>query len=299
MSLRRLLDGLPELCLDGDLLPAVGGLGDGFLDEIRAGDIRALGEAIRDRVGRERVADSLRRGRPLASYRADDHGHGAQRTFLEVSKRFFAEAIDDGLTARNPAAKLPNPTRQHLVRPLTGTEEQDLRTWIHYRRPDPELDELLVDYLIRTGLRREGVLTQTRDSQSPAQHTVTAFQKGSKPHRLPLSGSVIRRALTLAERRGATGRTAAGAPVTYRHLDHLFAQAARERIFGYHLPISTHWLRHTSTDRIQTATHDPILAAYWLNHSLAQFRVTGVYLREPSWADLCAAAEAAFGPLDD
>jgi hypothetical protein len=131
VSLRRLLDGLPELCLDGDLLPAVGGLGDRFLHEIRAGDIRALGEEIRGRVGRERVADSLCCGRPLASYRADGHGHGAQRTFLEVSKRCFAEAIDDGLTARNPAAKLPKPTRQRLVRPLTVTEEQDLRTWIH------------------------------------------------------------------------------------------------------------------------------------------------------------------------
>src|SRR4051812_20515962 len=51
VSLRRLLDGLPELCLDGDLLPAVPGLGDRFLDEIRAGDIRALGEEIRGRVG--------------------------------------------------------------------------------------------------------------------------------------------------------------------------------------------------------------------------------------------------------
>lgn len=307
VSLRRLLDGLPELRLDGygRVLAAVSGLGDRFLDDIRAGDVRALAQEIRDRVGAERVADAERRRTPLASYRCDDHGHGAQRTFLEVCKRFFAEAVEDQLVPRNPVAKLAKPQRQHVIRALTQAEEHALRCWIRYRRPDPELDVLLVDYLIRTGLRREGVLTQTRDSQSLSQHAVTAFQKGSKAHRVPLAASLMRRALALAEDRGATEpqhalfRTISGAPVTYRHLDGLFAQVQRERIFGHHVPVSTHWMRHTSTERIQTATHDPVLAAFWLNHSLVQFRVTAVYLSEPTWADLCAASEAAFGPLDN
>lgn len=305
VSLRRLLDGLPAEQLDGNWMPAVPGLGDRFLDDVRGGDIRALGEAIRDRVGLQLVARSRRHGRPLASYRADDHGHGAQRTFLEVAKRFYSEAVTDGLTPQNPALKLPKPGKQRLVRGLTQEEENIFQDWITHRRRDPELDLLLVDYFIRTAVRKEGVLGLTRDSQSLRSCAITAFQKGAKPHRVPLARSVIERALALAAERGATApgdllwRTATGQPVTSRHLDQLFAAARLERIFGEHLPVSTHWLRHTSTARIQAVSRHAVVPSYWLNHSLSGFGVTGPYLKKPTWDDLCAAAEAAWGPLRD
>ncbi|QWZ09673.1 tyrosine-type recombinase/integrase [Nocardioides panacis] len=258
--------------------------------------------------GHTRWRPPARQDAPLASYRADDHGQGAARNFAEATHRFFSEAVRDGHLCRSPTDGLGKPPQQHNRRPINAREEANLRAWICLRRRDPILDLLLLDLFIRSGSRREGILQLTVDGIDLVGCAIQVFQKNAKGQRIPVARSVLRRALELGRERGATEgpdrvlRQQHGAPVTRRYLDTLFHTAAAELAYGADgafVGVSPHWLRHTSTDRIRQATKDPFLSSFWMNHSMSQFGISSPYLTNPSWAELCVAAERAFGRLED
>lgn len=304
-TVRRALDGEPATRLHGVELPPVTGLGGVRLRALTQSQVQRLRDQVVDHVGAVQVAHAARTGRPLTSYRADDHGQGAGRNVVQVMHRILAEAQREQWLRVNAAEGVTPPRLHRERRPLVDDEVNRLHRWIDVARTDPELDHLIVDLLLHTGFRREGILGLTVDSADAVTCLVHSYQKGSVFHELPVTRSILRRACDLARDRVATTgsspllRRQSGDAVTRNYLQRLFRAAQHDHVWGQSMAVTPHWFRHTCRDRIRRATGDQLLAEMWIGHSVEGLGSGRAYLVLPGLPELRTAAAAAFGPLED
>lgn len=303
-SLRRLLDGESPRRVNGVTIEGYRGLGDQVAAGITTAQLTRFRDQVARHVGTAKVAHARAYDRPLPSYRPGDHGHGAARNFVQATKRVFAQAQEQGLLRADPARRLKEPPDRSLRRALEPRELSRLRRWISVERSDPELDELILDLLERTGARLDGLVGVRLGDIDVVGCLLHDCEKYGKQYTRPVARSVLLRLRALAERRGATHptdralRRRRGEPVTKKYVQDLFHTAYLHGVLPAHTPATAHWLRHTLVRAIGEAA-DEHVARSWAGHSPKSQGVTAVYQGPASLRQLRQVAETLFGPLED
>lgn len=86
-------------------------------------------------------------------------GRSARENAITGLRALFARAVDEGLITDNPASKVPKPARSpEPRRALNQDEIEELCEVTSTGGDDPELDMLIVRFLLESGARREGLL---------------------------------------------------------------------------------------------------------------------------------------------
>ena len=293
-----------------------------FLPTVSGGSLRAYGTYLR------RFADAFA-GRSLGSItttelkgfvmgvqraavehrghrRTSRDGRSAAESAITGLRALYRRAADDGLVTSNPAMALRKPARPRRTRtPLTADQLTELFEVTRSGGDDPELDTLLVRFLVESGARREGLLALRLRDIDPTRATVLLREKNDKDgSEQPLSPTLIAALRAFAANRGATSSEDAvfryrprrmgrvGQPLTSRRFDTLSKRWNAMLSFAAHTPVTAHVLRHTAIGLVE------IQAGYAVAREFArhvdQREVTTTYLQR-SIADVAAAVEALTG----
>lgn len=251
--------------------------GDRLLTDVTLTDLEVLRNALPDH-------DSTRR---RSNWR---NGYQAQRTAVQAWRKFFALAEGDRLVDENPAAACTMEARKASGRRgLTREEVTALYDVAGSGGNDPELDCLLLRFLLETGARRAGVLALTVARVDPKRQTVLLLEKGNQQRELPVSAVLMSSLLTMAEERGVsmTAKDAPvfryrnGAPLTRKRFNTLFERLQRDAPFPDAAHVSTHWMRHTALTWIERVGGEAVAAAF-AGHVPARNRITGLYTTAPA-----------------
>lgn len=239
------------------------------LAAVRLPDLQLLRDRTRFEVGQARVQAARQSGRRLASYDPDAHGHGAAENLVRATRRFFRNAVDDGLLESSPAAGLNAPRRpMPPERALTSAELAVLYRVASQTGDDPELDTRVVTFLRHTGCRREGALNLTLGAFRRDRPSVLVTEKFGESRELPLAVALIDDLVSFARARGARSgddavfRFRDGHPLTYRRFDTLFNRLDQYTDWSEALDVGAHWLRHTTITDVAAVAGLAVAAAY-------------------------------------
>ncbi len=216
------------------------------------------------------------------------HGVGAEEAFVLAARAAFAGAITAGLLRTNPATQVELPERPPSRRGALSCdqlEQAHLCLLAHSR--DPELDDLVFQFLRETACRRQGAIRLTRADLAPATRTVRLIEKYAKQRWIPISANLMDRLVVHASDRHHHGDL-----VLHRkdggHLNNKWFEGFARRIqqlpWSAELGVSAHWLRHTTITDLERIAGVRVAAAY-AGHSDGSFGVTGTYTK-PSPEDL-------------
>lgn len=216
-------------------------LGDRRLAELTAIDLASVVRAAGDRA---------RASHPEGS------GRSAEETCVSALRALTARAVAAGHLTADPAATLTKPRRARgRRRALDDSEIAQLADAVRLTSRDPGLDLLLVRFHLETGARRQGALNLRRVDLDVSRSTVWLREKHGDQREQPASPSLVA-ALDRLARGGATGvgervfRGLAGAPITARRYDTLFARARSVLGWDARTPVSAHVLRHTAITNV-------------------------------------------------
>lgn len=300
-DLRRILDGHPGTKNH----PPFEGLGDVPLADITARKLQELTAGVQARVGDEVVRARRHNGTPLTSWQPADNGLGAARNLVEALRAVFKVVHEDlRLVPINPARDLMAPPKNMNARQSVARYLAPVHTYIDRHRRDPDLDHRLLDCVIRTAYRREGLLDLRVGYLDPLACVARSPQKNHTVPRVPVARSVLLDWRDFAAQRGSTRPDnhvfcrRGGAPVTSRYIDGFVRELQQARAWGSDQPVSLHWLRTTTLDAI--AGKWGILAAKsWAGHSLSSLGAIGHYVEPLTHEQLRVIAEDLFGTLED
>lgn len=278
----------------------VGALGDRELDRINLVELESIRDAVRTKVGKERVRDALRQHRRLPSYDPDAYGTGAAENFVRATRFLFRYAVKTkNLVGENPAADLRAPTRPPVLRrPLTTDELEQIWHVATTTGDDPELDRRLLTFIRHTAARREGCLNLSLDHLDVARGTVTLAEKRGHVRVLPLQPAFAEDLVGFANSRGARQpgdrvfRHANGRDISRARFVMIFNRVDRHLGWTEPLKVGPHWIRHTTLADILAVSDVRVSEAY-AGHSPASLGTIGLYTR-PTPDDLRAAYDAVF-----
>ena len=148
--------------------------------------------AIARRVGVKAglVANRRRAQRGLVAKRAD--GNGAEETCVGALRSLYGTAV--AWTGANAASEVTKPRRSAASRrPLRDFELLELVHLTETSGNDPQLDALIVELGIATGVRREGVYTLTVGQIEPHSQIINLRDKYKTTQPAPVSADLIRR----------------------------------------------------------------------------------------------------------
>lgn len=216
------------------------------------------------------------------------HGIGAQEAMVLAARAAFAAAIEAGLLRTNPASTVALPARPPSRRcALTADQLEEMHLAITAHSRDPDLDDLVFQFLRETACRRQGVIRLTHDDLAPVTRTVRLIEKYGKQRWVPVSAHLMQRLREHADDRDD------GSLVVLHRADrgHItdkwfegFARRVQTLPWAAELGVSAHWIRHTTLTDIERTAGIRVAAAY-AGHSDMSLGVTGLYTK-PSADDL-------------
>lgn len=234
-------------------------------------------------VKRGLVENRTRAARGLAIKNAD--GIGAEETAIAALRSLFETAIAH-TNGTNAAQKVDKPHRNTRERrPMREFELLELCHLTSTSGNDPALDELIVDFGIATGSRREGVYLLNVGQLHPEKQTVEMFDKYKRRQPAPVSVELIDRLLSHAIERGDTAcnpsspnyqpdskvfhyKTSGDTPhpLTSRRFDNLSQRWQTSLTWARDEQLGYHHLRHTMAAYL--ATHfGPQYKKRYLRHA--------------------------------
>lgn len=242
-----------------------------------AGDRDAATLQSADITGWARRAGDEARERPNAR-----HGLGAQEAFVLAARAAYAGAIAAGMLRDNPAAAVNLPARPDGRRTALSCDQlKQVHLSLVARSRDPQLDDLVFQFLRETACRRGGAIGLMRGALATVTRTAHVVEKYGKERWQPISAHLIHRLLAHAHRaRCACGRVfhrADGGHLSDRWFDG-FAQRIQRLNWAGELGVSAHWLRHTTLTDVERLAGMRVAAAY-AGHSDTSFGVTGRYTK--------------------
>lgn len=281
-------------------LRLVDAFGDRQVGSVTTMDIAWLRDTVRRQVGEATVNDARQRGRALRSYDPDAFGRGAAENLVRSARFFFKVAMNDGLLADSPAARVMPPRRPTPPeRPLTTAELEDVLRVASTTGDDPDLDRRLVLFIRHTACRREGCINLVRGGLHLHDGLVTVSEKHGQMRDLPLANWMLKDLDQFAARRSARNPADAvfryrdGHPLTRRRFNTLFDRLDRETTWSEPLDVGPHWLRHTTLSDI-TAMSGVRVAEAYAGHAPESAPTIFRYTHVES-DDLARAYEALFG----
>jgi integrase/recombinase XerC len=226
------------------------------------------------------VADAERRAQ---NSRESSDGRSSRENCVAALRAMFTRARSAGLIATNPAAAIPKPRRRpSRRRPLDHPEIEELVNAIRATSNDPDLDLLLIRFHLESGARREGALNLRVRDLDDRRATVWLREKFGAEREQPISPSLLRLVMRLAEVRSAVSpddavfRTRSGTPITRRRYNTVFDRARPCLPWADRTPVSAHVLRYTAINAVGRLAGYAVAQAF-AGH--APTSVTGLYLR--------------------
>ena len=182
-------------------------------------------------------------------------------------RNMFALAVKHGIRRDNPAELIDKPRRtpQEPRRALKRNEIIEVVNVTRRDSNDPDLDVLLIRFMLETGCRREGVLNLTVDDIDVNGNEVRLNEKGSAVRRQPVTGELVVELLAHMKSRPAAnnvkqvfrqrrrGTQQSHRPITRKRFETLTGYWKNALGWVSQRGVSAHWLRHTavtSMDRI-------------------------------------------------
>ena len=179
-------------------------------------------------------------------------------------RNMFALAVKHGIRSDNPA-ELIDKARRVAQEPRTALRRNEIIELVNVTRRDsndPDLDVLLIRFMLETGCRRQGILHLTEDGIDITANRVRLNEKGGTVRWQPVTAELVVQLLAHMDSRP-----------TEDGVDRVFRQQLRsgqefhqpitqkrfETLTGYwknalgwvtQLGVSAHWLRHTAITSI-------------------------------------------------
>ena len=208
------------------------------------------------------ILDNRRRA-ALAKPAKRADGHNAGETAVGAARSLFNDALKH-CGGVNSALQVPKPSRDSKERrPLKHFELVEVHHYTATSGNDPELDTLIIDLGIATGVRSEGVSLLTMSSLHLETQMIDIFDKGKKRTPMPVSRDLLERLFAHARERGGpacdptslhyipdskvlyTRRANTTAPVTGRRIDGIIGRWQKELSWARDEQLVFHHLRHT------------------------------------------------------
>jgi integrase len=229
------------------------------------------------------LANQVRAERGLARKPAD--GHNAAETSVHALRSLFGKALKY-LGGVNPGLEVKRPRRgSGKRRGLQPFELMELQHVTATGGDDPELDELLLDFGIQTGARRDGALLLVGGRLYRSRQMIGIIEKYGEETDAPTSLELIDRLLDHAIRRGGEQcdpssssyraesavfwrREGSGfVPITSRHFDKLIARWQQSLPFANEERVGYHHVRHTMGAFLERRYDTAVKSAY-LRHKV-------------------------------
>jgi integrase len=234
------------------------GLGDRWADEVLPSDLEEALRAIETRAlasAAVKAANRLAAGRAVKETKAT----GAKYNAVGAWRCMFKVAVKDRHLARayDPAQEVGKPKRIDGTRmALEQLQLDELWAVATGTGDDPVLDEHILDTILVAGARKEGILNLTLGGIDHVECTIRLDEKFGKVVHQPVPDWLIAKLHAFAVDRGArhpgdkvfryrpAGRRA-GAPITERRFDNLFADRIQARLpWADKEQVTGHTMRH-------------------------------------------------------
>lgn len=225
---------------------------------------------------------------------------GALYNYYGAARYFFKLAVSERkLTADlNPTNDLTRPPSPDGERRALS-ENELLEVWDVTRTggDDPELDSLLIETVLVTGARREGLINLDLRWLNDRRSTLKLDEKGGKLVEQPATRDLLERLEAFARSRGASKphdpvfcqkrSMSEGRPVriTDRRFDTLHTRIQTALPWADEVGLSCHWLRHHSITQVSRIGGRAVGAAF-ARH--ANTSTTGKY-DKATFEEVCAA----------
>lgn len=253
--------------------------------------VRALAAVSRRLAVKRGILDNrVRATKGLVAKNGD--GYGAEETAVTALRGLF-ETAKKYLGNVNPAKEIPKPRRTgREKRPLHAFELVELHYLTASGGDDPELDVLLLDFGIATGVRRVGVYQATVGQLHRERQVVDLRDKYKRKQPAPVSLELIDRLLAHAKERGGPQcdpnsplyrpdapvlwyrKGTSCLPITSRRFDTLTERWQRELTWANAEQLGFHHIRHTVAAIVATQ-YGPQYKKRYLRH--ADGSVTDAY----------------------
>ena len=243
------------------------GIGDFIPSEqvVNSLNLRLLVQSVRRMAEKRALADNRARAKKGLSPKPT-YGQGAQEMCVTSLSCFFAQLVDDGLLAKNPADKLPRGNRSASKRrSLKDDELIQLFDTVVSGGDDPDLDFALTWAEFELGARRTGIVTLTMGQLDFEAQTVMLHEKGNRQDHQPCSFELLTFLEQQAILRGGSrcdrtspdynpgakvfyykdSTASAPHPITSRRFDTLHQRIQLSLPWANSISYSGHALRHT------------------------------------------------------
>ncbi|SDS83615.1 Integrase [Nocardioides scoriae] len=275
------------------------GLGDVKLTDVHYSDLVKWLGWCRVRAELAEHKASLRRERRGLTVRHSDQ-EGAVRNAVGAIRYFFTQAVLDGqLPADSDVSqRLRKPgKRPSTRRAFTASEYEELWRVVSSGGDDPELDSLLLETVLVTGARREGLVNLNCNHLDYQRVTLWLDEKNGRVSEQPVTTDLLRRlSVFAASRFSATGTDPVFSfkdaitdrrphRITDRRFDTLHKRIQRELGWADRLGVTLHWARHHAITTVERVSSEAV-AARFARHT-AQGGVTRTY-DKASGEEVCA-----------
>lgn len=207
----------------------------------------------------------------------DSTGEGACYNAVGAWRRAFSIAVQDRHLARqfNPAQDLAKPKRAPgKRRPLKSDQMADFWAVVQGTGDDPELDSMMVETILISGARREGLFNLTLSSIDRDECTLRLDEKFDKVVYQPVPDWFAAKLYDFAVDRAAKvpgdavfcylpkASGVPGRPATSRRLDNLFGRIQSTLAWADRDQVTAHTLRHHAIGLVERHAGRQVATAF-------------------------------------
>lgn len=271
--LRILADGWPAASpAEERLYP---GIGHKLAHDVLPSDLE---EALRwvERRALLRTAQRAERREAVGRQVRDSEAEGARYNAIGAWRRMFGVAVSERHLAPqyNPAADVKKPPRPRgRRRALTSRQLSQVLAVVANTGNDPELDLLLVQTILVSGARREGLTRLTLGGINRDECTIRLAEKFGKVTHQPVPDYLVEDLYQFARSRGATRhgdkvfrtRPTGQRPskgITSRRFDGLFQRVQSSLAWADRDQVTAHTLRHHAIAVIERSFSKQVATAF-------------------------------------
>ncbi|HEY3383066.1 MAG TPA: site-specific integrase [Vicinamibacterales bacterium] len=259
------------------------GIGTMWADEVLPSHLEQALLFVDQRAARRAEVRAEQREAAERTVRRTD-GKGARYNAIGAWRRLFEEGIRDRHLAEghNPAAKLKKPKRSKGGRRMALEDKHfvQMRELLSSTGDDPELDEMIVRFLVVTGARQEGLLKLRLEDIDESECTVRLREKFDTDIDQPVPDWFISMLLAFAHRRGVVARgdrvfckrLGAGQfrPITRRRFNYVFCDRLQASYdWADDMQVTAHTLRHHATTKVERLAGSAVATAF-ARHALVE-----------------------------
>ena len=282
------------------------GYGDRYADEITKSDLELWLKYVRA-CALERIGERARKREEACRQARYGDGEGAVRNAVNAARHLFTAAVDDHHLHEtlNPARKLVIPKQNKLARGfLTDDRFLEVLTYAGSTGDDPDLDHTILEFLLITGARCEGVVNLVLRGLDHDDSAVLLIEKNNSQVWQPVPVGFTVALEEFARRRGACSPSDAvfrkrprgsriGKPITDRRMNYLFTDRIQTAFaWADKEQVTAHTIRHTALKRVER-THGKSVAQAYARH--LPDKVTDIYTYA-SQREVATAVRELYGP---